>query len=282
MTNTHQDQIEKYDLIKQLHVYGDLIVLPNIWDPLGARLVESLGYPIIATASASIALSNGYPDGEKIPFNLVLQIIKKIVQAVSKPVTADIESGYAYNNTALKENIKQLIDTGIAGINFEDSRHDDGTLITVAHQCERINCIRQAAAEMGMPLFINARTDVMLKENQLTDEGKLAEIIVRGKAYCDAGADCFFPVLVKKKDDLVTINKSVNLPVNVIMLPGTPDFETLKNIGLARVSLGPGVLKIAINAMKAIAEKLKQCNGMQELVDNPVTTAFLNNLITKK
>lgn len=274
-------QIEKAHLIKQLHIYGDLIVLPNIWDPLGAIMLERLGYPVIATASASIAFSNGYPDGEQISFKHLLLILQKIVQSVKVPVTADIESGYAENNTILKENIKRLIDTGIVGINFEDNHHAGEKLISIEDQCGKIKIIRQAAAEMGIPLFINARTDVLLKANQLTDEEKLTEVLRRGKAYKDAGADCFYPILLKKKEDIVTVIKAVNLPINILLLPGIPDFETLKNIGLSRISLGPGFLKTAINAMKNIAENLLHYEGMQEVVDNPVTTAYLNNLMSK-
>ena len=282
MTTQKSPQLEKAHLLKQLHIYGDLIVLPNIWDPLGAIMLERLGYPVIATASASIAFSNGYPDGEKLPFKHLLLILQKIVESVEVPVTADIESGYAENNAILKENIKQLINAGIVGINFEDSHHAGDKLISIEDQCEKIKIIRQAAAEIGIPLFINARTDVLLKANQVTDEEKLAEILRRGKAYKDAGADCFYPILLKRKEDIVTVIKVVNLPINILLLPGIPDFETLKNIGLSRISLGPGFLKTAINAMKNIAEKLLHYDGTQEVADNPVTTAYLNNLITNK
>lgn len=282
MTTQKSLQLDKGHLLKQLHIYGDLLVVPNIWDPLGAIMLERLGYPVIATASASIAFSNGYPDGEKIPFIDLLQILQRIVQSVKVPVTADIESGYAENNIILKENIKQLIDTGIVGINFEDTHHASGKLISIEMQCEKIKIIRQAAAEMEMPLFINARTDVMLKANRLTDEEKLAEVLLRGKAYRDAGADCFYPIFLKKKEDIKTVIKAIHLPVNILLLPGIPDFETLKNIGLSRISLGPGFLKTTINAMKNIAVKLLHYEGMQEVADNPVTTAYLNNLITNQ
>ena len=273
---------EKGNQLKQLHHNDKLLILPNIWDSLGAIMLESLGYPAVATASASIAFSNGYPDGEKISFNDLLFVLQKIVQSVKIPVTADIESGYAENNSILKENIRKLIDVGIAGINFEDSHHNDKTIIPIETQCERIRLIRQTAIEMGMPLFINARTDVFLKANQLSDEEKLSEAIRRGKDYKDSGADGFYPILLKKKEDIETVIKEVDLPVNILLLPGIPDFEVLKTIGLARLSLGPGFLKTAINAMKNLAEKLLLNEGMNEVTDNPVTSAYLNNLISKK
>jgi 2-methylisocitrate lyase-like PEP mutase family enzyme len=274
-------QSESGNLLHQLHHNGKLLVLPNIWDPLGALMLERMGYPAAATASASIALSNGYPDGEKIPFKDLLFILQKIITSVKIPVTADIESGYADNNSALKKNIKKLLDIGIAGINFEDSRHDDDQLISVEEQCEKISIIKKVAKENGASLFINARADVFIKMKHLSDEEKLSEAILRGKAYKEAGADGFYPIILKKERDIKILIKEVGLPVNILLLPGVPDFEILKKIGVSRVSLGPGFLKIAINAMNNVAKKLLDYEGMNEVAGNPVTTAYLNSLISK-
>ena len=281
MTKQNNIQPEKGNLLNTLHHNGKLLVLPNIWDPLGAVLLESLGYAAVATASASIAFSNGYPDGEKIPFKELLHILRKIINSVTIPVTADIESSYATNNAELKENIKMLLDAGIAGINFEDTNQTDKTIIPIEAQCEKLSLVRNTALEMGVPLFINARTDVYLKANDLSEEEKLSETILRGKAYKNSGADCFYPISLKKKEQIEIIIKEVGLPVNVLLLPGVPDFETLKIIGVARLSLGPGFLKTSINAMKNIAEKLLNYEGMQEVTDNPVISAYLNTLISK-
>lgn len=279
---TNPIQTEKENRLHELHHNGTILVLPNIWDPLGAILLESLGYKAIATASASIAYSNGYQDGENIPFNDVLIILKKIVKSVKIPVTADIESGYAINNVSLKENIKRLLDTGIAGINFEDSKHGDARLISIQEQAEKINLIKNTASEMGSTLFINARTDIFIKDSLLSKEEKLSEAIKRGKAYKEAGADCFYPIFLKEKESIKTIISEVSLPVNILMSPGVPDFETLQEIGLARISLGPGFLKTAINTMKNIAEKLLNLEGMSEVTDNPITSDYLKNLISEK
>jgi 2-methylisocitrate lyase-like PEP mutase family enzyme len=266
----------------QLHHNGKLLVLPNIWNPLGAMLLEDLGYKAVATASASIAFSNGYDDGQKIPFDELLLLLKKIVSSVKIPVTADVESGYATNSSELKENIKNLIDTGIAGINFEDSLHDESNLFSKEEQAEKINVVRKTASEMGSSLFINARTDIFIKENNLLKGEKLAEAIERGKAYKDAGADCFYPILLKEKESIQTIIEEVSLPVNILMLPGIPDFSTLKQIGVSRISLGPGFLKYAINSMKNIAQKLLDHEGMEDITNTPVTTDYLNKLISKR
>ena len=272
-------QPSKGKILYDLHHNGKLLVLPNVWESLGAAMLEDIGYPAVATASGATAFSNGYYDGEKIPFNDLLNILQRIVNSVNVPVTADIESGYAGDNATLAENIRRVIGIGIAGINFEDSHHDEQKLIPIDEQCEKIFLIKKVSTEMGMPLFINARTDVYIKRNNLSDEEKLSQILLRGKAYKDAGANGLYPIFLKNKNAISTIIKEVALPVNILLLPGIPNFNELKEIGVARLSLGPGFLKVAINAMKNVAEKLLNFDGMNEITQNPVSMDYLKSLI---
>lgn len=273
---------EKEKQFYQLHHNDGILVLPNIWDPLGAMLLEDIGFKAVATASASIALSNGYEDGENIPLNEVVSILKKIVRSVRIPVTADVESGYAKNNSELKENTKRLVDTGIAGINFEDSKHYEQELFAKEEQAAKINLIKETASQTGSSLFINARTDVFIKQSNWSNEQKIAEAIARGKAYKDAGAACFYPIFLKEKEGIKTIMSEVALPVNILMVPGIPDFDSLKEMGVARISLGPGFLKYAMNSMKNVAQKLLNFQGMEDITSNPLTSEYLNKLISKK
>ena len=275
-------QSEKEKQFYQLHHNGKLLILPNVWDVSGASMLENIGYPAVATSSSAIAASNGYNDGQKLPFNDLLHILRRIVSSVNVPVTADVESAYADNNTTLAENIKKLADTGISGINFEDSHHDEQKLIPLDEQCEKISLIKKVSLENGTPLFINARTDSYIKSNQLSKEEKLSETIKRGKAYKEAGADCLYPIFLKDKKDIETIIKEVGLPVNILLDAGIPDFNELKKIGVARLSLGGNFIKFAINAIKTVAEKLLNYEGMEEITTNPVTTDYLNKLISKK
>ena len=272
-------QPSKGKILYDLHHNRKLLVLPNVWESLGAAMLEDIGYPAVATASGATAFSNGYHDGEKIPFNDLLNILQRIVNSVNVPVTADIESGYAGDNATLAENIRRVISIGIAGINFEDSHHDEQKLIPIDEQCEKIFLIKKVSTEMGMPLFINARTDVYIKRNNLSDEEKLSQILLRGKAYKDAGANGLYPIFLKDKNAISTIIKEVDLPVNILLLPGIPNFNELKEIGVARLSLGPGFLKVAINAMKNVAEKLLNFDGMNEITQNPVSMDYLKSLI---
>ncbi|MEO6221130.1 MAG: isocitrate lyase/phosphoenolpyruvate mutase family protein [Ginsengibacter sp.] len=277
-----QSQKSKADLFRDLHNNGKMLVLPNIWDPLGAALLEELAYPAIATASASIAFVNGYDDGENIPFTDLLILLKKITSNVQIPVTADIESGFADTNADLQKNIELLIETGIVGINIEDTDKKNNKLFPIEIQCERINLIKRVAVEMGIPLFINARTDVYINTKDfINEEEKFNETVHRGKAYMKAGADCFFPVLMTQQASIQNLISELICPINIITIAGVPDLKILNEMGVARVSLGPGFLKIAIRTMKEIAERLKNYEGIEAITGNEITTDYLKSLVDK-
>lgn len=158
-------QLDKAQQFHTLHQKNELLVLANIWDSLGAILLESMQFPAIATASAAIAYTNGKHDGEQITFKHLTSILDNIVKSVDLPVTADIESGYAQSEKELATNIKELIELGIIGINIEDTDKSTGQLLPIEEQCRKISLIKQVADEKAIPLFINARTDVFIHEN---------------------------------------------------------------------------------------------------------------------
>ena len=275
-------QQEKAKQFYNLHHSGRVLILPNIWDCLGANLLESLNYPAIATASASIAFTNGYDDGQKISFESVLAILKKIVSSVSIPVSADIESGFAENDLQLEENIKQLLATGIVGINIEDTDKETNSIVPTETQCEKIKLIKKVSEEVGVPLFINARADVYLRgKNFVTPESKFEEALKRGRAYKAAGAGCFYPIAMTRQEDIKRMVEQLQMPVNVITIPGIPELNTLNEIGVARVSLGPSFLKIAIRAMKNLALKLQNFEGLSDITENEITSAYVKDLVNK-
>lgn len=280
---TKPTQKEKALKLYALHHTGKLLILPNIWDTLGALLLESLQFPAIATASASVAFSNGYNDGEQLPFNEVLIRLKQIAHSVDIPVTADIESAYAITDAQLRENIDLLLDTGIVGINIEDTRTENHTLYSLEEQCNRIRIIKEVAHERDIPLFINARTDVLIHGNLFpNEEAKFDEVVNRGLAYKEAGAGCFYPILMKKEEDLKRLVKAINFPVNVLTFPGIPSLKTLEELGVARVSLGPNYLKLALKTMKDMALKLKDYEGLNEIINNDVTSDYVKGLVNKQ
>lgn len=279
---TNENQQLKAKQFHQLHHSGKMLVFPNVWDSLGAVLLESLQYPAIATASASIAYTNCYLDGENTPFDYFLTLLTQIVNSVNIPVTADIESGYASTNQQLRENMKKFISTGIVGINIEDTDKKTNALIPIEIQSNRIRLIKDVAAEMGISLFINARTDTYIQGAAFeTPASKLEETLKRGLAYKNAGADCLFPIAIRQEQDISKIIEELQMPVNVLTVPGIPELKTLQEIGVARVSLGPSFLKIATRAMKEMAEKLKNFEGLPEITGNEITNDYLKSLVNK-
>ncbi|MEP6681955.1 MAG: isocitrate lyase/phosphoenolpyruvate mutase family protein [Parafilimonas sp.] len=275
-------QIEKAKQFYDLHHSGKLLILPNIWDVLGAKLLQDVGYPAVATASASVAYSNGYNDGENISFADVLIILKKIAGCVNVPVTADVESGYAENDIDLEKNIRAIIETGIVGINIEDTDKKTKTLLPAEVQCEKIKRIKKVAEEMNVPLFINARTDCFVHDKIFdSPQSRLDETIKRGIAYKAAGADCFYPILFNNENEIRAIVQQVKMPVNVITIPGIPELKVLQEIGVARVSLGPSFLKYAIKAMKDLAIQLQNYDGLTAITGNDITSDYLKHLVSE-
>jgi 2-methylisocitrate lyase-like PEP mutase family enzyme len=247
-----QIQAAKASAFRDQHYGGKLLVLPNIWDFLGARLIEKIGFPSVATASVSTALSNGYRDGEHIPFPQLLKTVNKIAQAVDLPVTVDIERGFADSIPHLKENIHLLIENGAVGINIEDSLPAHDGLYSIEDQCKKIEAIRETGLQYGVPLVINARTDVFV----LKMDDALNHAVERGLSFRSAGADCIYPILMNDYTDITRFLEKVDSPVNVLLQKPVSDLRSLENAGVARLSLGPNFLNHALTAMKNVAEGL--------------------------
>lgn len=262
-----------------LHHVGMPLLLPNIWDPLSAALVQATGLPAVATSSSAMALSNGYRDGQKLPFEDLLKILRRITSTVQVPVTADIERGYASSDAELAGHIKEFIGTGIIGINYEDSLPGAAEMVPMEQQVKSIAAIRKAADAEGLKLFINARVDVYIKGGAFTDDQKLQEAIRRGKAYKEAGADGLYPILIMDPVHMETLVQEVGLPLNITMVPGIPDLAVLKAIGVARVSLASGFLRHTAFSMLALVERLLQGTAWAEVLRAAVPSEQMNQLI---
>lgn len=270
-------QADKARLLKSLHNGNDMLIFPNIWDPAGALLLESCGYPAVATASAAVAYANGYQDGEQIPFSSVLSILRRITQVVDVPVTADIETGYSLEPLEFEANIRSLIDTGIVGINIEDSNPLTNTLLPIETQVERLQIIRKVADEVGVPLFINARVDVFFKPGNLSPDAKLEEALKRGKAYAQAGADCIFPAFVKEESVINHLVNAFGLPINIMVVQGVPEISVLKELGVARVSFGSNFLKANLLATKKLMQNILANPSHEPITGNVIAMDFLKN-----
>ncbi|WP_409496411.1 isocitrate lyase/phosphoenolpyruvate mutase family protein [Amycolatopsis sp. cmx-11-12] len=222
--------------LRELHVAGTPLLLPNEWDADSARLVEAAGFPVVATSSFAIAKVLGYEDGEAAPAAEMFAAAARIARAVSVPVTVDAESGYGLEAGVLAE---RLAEAGAVGCNYEDTDHANGGIRPLEAQAERVAQLRKAA---GDALVINARVDVFLGASD--ERAVLGDAVARANAYLEAGADCVYPIFVKSPEVLGEFVKAVAPgAVNVAPLPGGPDLSALAALGVARISLGTGLWK---------------------------------------
>ena len=221
----------------KLHVAGDPLVLFNAWDPGSAIAVAKSGAKAIATGSASVAMANGFGDGQEVPIDLALANAARIVASVELPVTVDFEGGYATDASGLTANGKRLAETGAIGCNFEDQIVGTDALYSIADQCARIGALRDG---VGGDFFINARTDLFLKAKADAHDSSLVDqAIERGRAYSEAGANGLFIPGLAKLELVERISDAVPIPVNAMHLPNGPSRSQWALAGIARVSHGP-------------------------------------------
>src|SRR5208282_4581597 len=207
---------------RQLHRGPGVLILPNAWDVASARIFEDADFPAIATTSAGIAFSLGYPDGERIPREEMLARIGRIARAVQVPVTADIEAGYGSNPEDAAQTTRELIQAGVVGMNLEDgSSNPDRPLIDLPLAAEKVRAARQAAVRLRTQIVINARTDVYLLPGGDPD-ANYSEALRRLLAYREAGADCVFAPGLKDAETIGRLVKAVECPLNILAGVGTP------------------------------------------------------------
>ena len=255
---------------RALHAPGTdpLLVLPNAWDAMSARLVEDAGARAIATTSAGISWAQGYPDGQGLSRDAMAAAVRVIVRAVSVPVSADVESGYGDGTPAdAAATARAVIDAGAVGINLEDAPGANGVvLVDVEQQAARIAAARAAAVAAGIDLFINARIDVMLRK--VGDEGsRFDETVRRARAYVAAGADGVFVPGVGDAETIRQLAGAVGAPLNVIGGPGVPSIPELRALGVARVSVGPGLARAVMAQVRAAAKELLGAGTYESLRD---------------
>ena len=229
---------------------GRVLVLPNAWDAMSARLIEEAGAPAVATTSAGVSWSLGRPDGEGLTRDEMVATVRRIAGAVGIPVSADIEGGYGEGGpTDIAETVTGVIAAGAVGVNLEDaSRGGRQALLETARQVERIAAARAAAIGAGVDLFINARIDVYLRQVG-AEETRFDETVRRARSYVAGGADGIFVPGVVDPPTIRRLADAVGAPLNVMAGPGAPSVAALRDLGVARVSLGPA---IALSAMAHI------------------------------
>lgn len=243
-------QREKAEELRRLHEAPEPLVLVNAWDAVSARVVAAAGAKAIATASWSIAASRGYADGENISREEMIDGVRIVANAVELPVTADLERGFGDARLTLEA----AIEAGAVGCNLEDS--DSSHSVWPAEEHAAVVAAARAAGDAaGVPIVINARTDVYL-DASIPAEEKIVAALERGAAYLEAGADCIFVPFVRDLDAIATLAKEMGGPISVIGGPGGPTLAQFAAAGVARVSYGPGPQGVAMAALSRAAETL--------------------------
>jgi 2-methylisocitrate lyase-like PEP mutase family enzyme len=231
-------QIDKAAKFQQLHVKGTPVVLYNAWDAGSAKAIVRAGASAVATSSWAVAAAHGHADAEDIPLALVHEIVRRVVSAVDVPVSVDFEGGYSASEAGVAANIAPLLALGVVGINFEDRVMNGEGLYAIDHQARRIAAIRAAATKAGVPLFINARTDLFLGRGTPDPKDSIADALARATAYAAAGASGFFVPGLKDEALIGQLCERVALPINLMMMNGVPAPERLAELGVARISWG--------------------------------------------
>jgi 2-methylisocitrate lyase-like PEP mutase family enzyme len=292
----------------ELHHASQPLVLINAWDAASAAMVEHCGLPAVATSSAALANALGFPDGQYLPWEQMLEAVARVCSAVKVSVTADIESGFAADIAALETSIMQIIHAGAVGVNLEDVmpanaafkndrakqaganvRHGS-PLFPVPEQIARIQATRRAAQTAGIHLVINARTDAYWQAGVEPAEA-MRGTLERGKAYLQAGADCIFIPGLRKPDHIKTVIDHLHTvhqddvhwvaPVNILAGPGVPSIPELAKLGVKRVSYGSGPHRAAMGLLRRMAEEARTSGTYTALTEGAVPYEEINGLFGK-
>ncbi len=251
------EQRNKAQLFLDLHTDKQMLLLPNVWHVIGARVLEKQGFPAVATASAAIAESLGFVDGENIRLETMLDILSRIASSVRVPVTADIEAGYAESIPTLQDTTAAFLRTGIVGINIEDSLDEGEPLRPAAEQSERIAAVRETANRQNIHLVINARVDSFLVNGFGVAPEKMEDAVTRAQAYLDAGADCIYPVGPSDAATVRQLRQRISAPLNILASANAASLHELHQLGINRVSFGPFIFRSCLAKFESITNELK-------------------------
>jgi 2-methylisocitrate lyase-like PEP mutase family enzyme len=253
----------------ELHRTGGILVLPNAWDASSARVFELAGARAIATTSAGVAASLGYPDGEQVPSALMIGVVERIVATVDVPVSVDAEAGYGTDVAEVRETVRAVLAAGGVGVNLEDGLHDPEWLV------ERIVATREVAAAANVPLFVNARTDLYMRRTR-DPAAQLDEALKRLRAYQAAGADGLFAPGLADPETIRRIVAAVDRPLNILAFAGVPPARELERLGVARVSVGSGPMRATLGLVRRIAEELLGAGTYARFLEGAPSHAEVN------
>ena len=262
-----------------LHHAQKTLVLPNAWDVSSARIFEEAGFPAIATSSAAIANAYGYSDGQLIPRGEMLAAVRRIAEAVRVPVTADMEAGYGATPSEVASTVRELLSTGAVGLNLEDGiAGNPNALMDLSQQRETVRAASEVGERAGIPLVLNARTDVFL-HGIGPAETRLARAVERLNTYRAAGAQCLFAPGVTDKDTIAQLVRGLSGPLNILATIGTPPIAELDQLGVKRVSLGSGPMRATLGLLTRMARQLRDEGLFSLMTEGTMSYADANRLV---
>jgi len=274
-------QGRKAEELRKLHGGPRVLVLPNAWDVASARVLEELGYPAIATTSAGVAFSLGYPDGQRVSRDEMLEVVARIARAVRVPVTADMEAGYGTTLADMTETAKAIVAAGAVGLNLEDvTGETESSQVNTELQAEKIRTIREASRSLGVSLVINARTDVYLMPIG-PEAMRFERTVERLQAYRAAGADCVFAPGVSERGLIEKLVKAIDAPLNILVTPGCPPIPELEQIGVARASIGSGVMRSTLGLVRRIGKELLETGTYSTTFEGAIPFAEVNAMLAR-
>jgi len=265
----------KANAFRAMHRSGRILVLPNAWDVASARVFEEAGFGAIATTSAGVAFTLGYPDGQRISREEMLGVVRRIAAGVRLPLTADVEAGYGDRPEDAARTAREVAGAGGVGMNLEDATGDpQRPLFDTTLQVERVKAVNEAAQK---EIVLNARTDVYLLELEAPAR-RYDTALQRLAAYRDAGADCVFVPGLRDAETIGRLVKDLQCPVNILVGPGSPSVPELEKIGVARVSVGSGAMRATLGLVRRVAVELKG-SGTYATLEGAISYADVNRMM---
>ncbi len=273
------EQAQQAELFRNKHRGPALLLLPNAWDAMSTRVFVAAGFDAIATTSGGVAWSLGYADGEQAPWSEVVAATARIVRVARVPVTADIEAGYGETPDAVMGSVAEIIRAGAVGVNLEDGTPRGPMPIRgISDAADRIRAAREAARAAAVPIVINARTDLYLR-NIGDEASRFDETVERGRAFLAAGADCVYPITLRDPATIGRLVKALAAPININVRAGSPSVAELEALGVARASTASQVALMAMSATRQIAEELRT-TGRFDKLSPAVAQADVQRLFT--
>ncbi|MFP8780188.1 isocitrate lyase/phosphoenolpyruvate mutase family protein [Hydrogenophaga sp. RWCD_12] len=275
------NQIQQGLRFQQLHTTDAIFLMPNAWDAGSALMLASCGFPAIATTSAGVAFSLGFPDQEAaVSRETMLDRVGSIAAASPLPISADLQSGYGSSPDEVGKTITAAIRAGVVGANIEDNSGNPAqALFDREDAVARIRAARRAADASGVPFVLTARTDAYLTDAR----HPFADAVERCNAYHEAGADCLFVPGASDPKSIEALVREINGPITVVMgLTGSSlTVSQLGSLGVRRVTVGGSLARATFGLIRRAAQEMA-ASGTFTYADQQIPDAELSQFFAER